>query len=278
VKELGDALRTWRDRITPDVVGLPARGPRRAAGLRREELAMLAGVSVDYVTRLEQSRATSPSPQVLSALARALRLSDDERDHLYQLAGHQPPSPNLVPSHVTPSVQRLLDQLAGTPVSVGDAAWNLVTWNPLWAAVFGEPPAPVGHNRNTIWRYFTDQPSRVQHSPDDRAEFEASAVADLRAATAQFPHDPKLTSLVSELLAIPRFARLWETHAVGGVQLTFKAVDHPEVGVIALDRDVLTVADSGLKVVTYTAPPGSETAEKLGLLAVIGTQSMSTGN
>ncbi|MFK8907868.1 helix-turn-helix domain-containing protein, partial [Streptomyces sp. YS-3] len=136
---LGQALRHWRDRTNPHDVGLPLGGVRRAPGLRREELAQLAGLSVDYVVRLERGRATSPSPQVLASLARALRLTETERDHLYLLAEHAPPTSGQVPAHIPPSVQRLLDQLRATPLSVHDAAWNLISWNPLWAALLGDP-------------------------------------------------------------------------------------------------------------------------------------------
>src|ERR1700729_1251181 len=114
--EFGRAVRRWRDRAAPQTVGVPAGGRRRAAGLRREELAGLAGISVDYLTRLEQGRATSPSSQVVEALARALRLSDAERDLLFRLAGHITPGLDLVSSRITPGVQRLLDRLANTPV------------------------------------------------------------------------------------------------------------------------------------------------------------------
>src|SRR6201997_5179345 len=128
--EFGQAVRRWRDRSSPEAAGLAAGGRRRAAGLRREELAMLAGISVDYVTRLEQGRASSPSAQVVEALARALRLSGDERGHLFRLAGLVPPGPETVPAYITPSVQRLLDRMTGTPVAVYDAAWTLLMANP----------------------------------------------------------------------------------------------------------------------------------------------------
>src|SRR3954454_7832298 len=120
VTELGQALRRWRDRVPPDAAGLPSGGHRRAAGLRREELALLAGISVDYVTRLEQGRAANPSVQVVEALARALRLSGDEREHLFKVAGLVPPGQGTVPAYITPSVQRMLDRLTGTPVAVSD--------------------------------------------------------------------------------------------------------------------------------------------------------------
>jgi transcriptional regulator with XRE-family HTH domain len=123
--ELGAALRGWRDRVSPADAGMPAGRGRRAPGLRREELALLAGVSADYITRLEQGRAIAPSPQVLGALGRALRLSREEQDHLFRLAGQAPPRPGHIAGQLTPGVQRLLDQLTGVPVSVNDAAcWS----------------------------------------------------------------------------------------------------------------------------------------------------------
>ena len=190
VSELGQALRGWRDRVTPAEAGLPAGGPRRAAGLRREELALLAGVSADYITRLEQGRAASPSAQVLAALARALRLSGAERQYLFTLAGQPPPAAGHITASLTPGVQRLLDQLDAA-VSVYDAAWNLIAWNPLWAALMGDPSARRGPGRNVLWRYFTGQPGRVTHAPDQEAAFEAAAVADLRSATGRYPDDAK---------------------------------------------------------------------------------------
>src|ERR1700739_4893276 len=127
--EFGHAVRRWRDRVAPSAVGVPVGGRRRAAGLRREELAGLAGISVDYLTRLEQGRATAPSAQVVEALARALRLTDGERDLLFRLAGHIPPGVDVVSTHLPPSGQRLLDRLANTPVAVYDATWTLIIAN-----------------------------------------------------------------------------------------------------------------------------------------------------
>ncbi|WP_030911727.1 helix-turn-helix transcriptional regulator [Streptosporangium amethystogenes] len=274
--ELGAALRHWRDRVGPATVGLPAGGPRRAAGLRREELAMLAGVSADYITRLEQGRATSPSAQILTALARALRLSATERQHLFLLAGQPPPSTGQMSAHITPGVQRLLDQLDGTPVSVHDAAWTLLRWNPLWAALFGDPSVLRGRDRNLIWRHFSGGLGRVSHTAEQEARFEAATVADLRSATARYPADAGLRSLVGDLRNLsPRFAELWDAHVVGVHESDTKTFDHPELGPLTLDCDVLTVHGSDLRVVAYTTAPGSEAADKLRLLAVIGIQSMS---
>src|SRR6201996_460554 len=135
--EFGRTVRRWRDRVVPEAVGVPVSGRRRASGLRREELAGLAGISVDYLTRLEQGRATSPSVQVVEALVRALRVSDAERDLLFRLAGHVPPGHDVVSSRISPSVQRVLDRLAHTPVAVHDATWTLVTANPPYDALMG---------------------------------------------------------------------------------------------------------------------------------------------
>ncbi len=172
---------------------------------------MLAGMSADYVTRLEQGRASAPSVQVLTALARALRLTGAEREHLFVLAGQPLPGPGIMPAHLTPSLQRLLDQLSGIPVCVNDASWTLLAWNPLWAALVGDPAGQRGRDRNVLWRHFTGAPGRVTHTPEDEPRFEASAVADLRAAAARYPRDAGLRRLVADLRAAsPRFAQLWD--------------------------------------------------------------------
>ncbi|MDQ0796165.1 helix-turn-helix transcriptional regulator [Streptomyces sp. B1I3] len=275
-KELGSALHGWRDRLSPATVGLPTAGVRRAAGLRREELAQLASLSVDYITRLEQGRATSPSPQVLSSLARALRLSDAEREHLYVLAGQPVPGPGQIPVHVPPGLRRLLDQLGGAPLSVHDAAWNLIEWNRPWAALFGDPSGLRGRERNLIWRHFAGLPGRVRQTPEQESHFEAAMVGDLRTATARYPSDAGLRTLVRELReSRPAFASLWDSGIVGVHVSGTKTVHHPDVGTLALDCDVLVAAGSDLRVVAYTAVPGSESADRLGLLDVIGIQAMS---
>ncbi|MFI2783109.1 helix-turn-helix transcriptional regulator [Streptomyces sp. ALB3] len=273
--DLGKALHGWRDRISPATVGLPAGGVRRAAGLRREELAQLAALSVDYITRLEQGRATSPSPQVLASLSRALRLSEAERTYLYLLAGQPEPGPGHISAHIPPGLRRLLDQLRSAPLSVHDAAWNLVEWNRPWAALLGDPSALRGRERNIAWRHFTARHGRVSHTPEQRAAFEAAVVGDLRAATARYPADLGLRSLVKDLReACAVFAELWDSGIVGTHASSAKTIVHPEAGSLTLDCDVLVAPGSDLRVVAYTAPPGSEAAARLGLLDVIGTQAM----
>ena len=273
--EFGQAVRRWRDRVSPEAAGLSPGRYRRAAGLRREELAQLAGISVDYVTRLEQGRASSPSAQVVEALARALRLSATERAHLFRLAGLVPPGPQTVPAHITPSVQRLLDRMDGTPVAVYDATWTLLVANPPYAALLGDPIGWRGNERNGAWRYFVGLSTRVRHSPESRALFEAALVADLRAAAGRYPADQTLRRMIAELRArSTRFAELWDAGAVGHHEAARKTIDHPQVGAVTLDCDILTVAGSDLRVMIYTAEPGTEDAERLALLTVLGNQTL----
>lgn len=273
--EFGQAVRRWRDQVSPEAAGLPTGRSRRAAGLRREELALLAGISVDYLTRLEQGRAAHPSAQVVAALARALRLSDAERAHLHRLAGLAPPGPHTIPTEVTPSVQRLLDRLAGTPVAVYDATWTLLVANPPYAALMGDPSGWRGDERNGVWRHFLGPGSRVRLGSEERRGFEAALVGDLRSAAAHYPGDPRLGRLLADLRThSPRFAELWDAGAVGRHATARKTVDHPHVGPLTLDCDVLTVAGSDLRIMVYTAEPGSPDAERLALLTVLGTQSL----
>jgi transcriptional regulator with XRE-family HTH domain len=273
---IGSYIQAWRHRLQPADAGLPAGPSRRANGLRREELAMLASISVDYLVRLEQGRATNPSTQVLAALSRALRLTTQERDHLYSVAGQAPPRRTAMTSHVPPSVQRLADRLGDLPVAVYDPAWTIITWNAAWAGLMGDPSALAGRDRNLLWRTFTGQSSRVRKSGDDADEFETSAVADLRRASGSYPDDAGLRQLVDDLQqASSRFTRLWASRAIstsGGS--SSKTIVHPAVGPITLDCDVLTVAGSDLRIVVYTADPSSPDADRLRLTQVIGLQEL----
>ena len=275
--EFGRMLRRSRDRVAPATVGVPLGGRRRAAGLRREELAGLAGISADYLTRLEQGRATSPSAQVVESLARALRLPDAERDLLHSLAGLAAPGPDVVPSRITASVQRLLDRLAHTPVVVYDATWTLLVANAPYDALMGETTAWQGIERNAVWRTVAGLPTRVVATAEHHAEHEAHLVADLRMTAARYPGDRTLRRLVAELTArSPRFADLWEAGEPEPRQDTskHKTVEHPAVGRITLDCDTLFVATDDVRIMVYTAEPGTEDAERLALAVVLGTQTL----
>ncbi|MEO6089593.1 MAG: helix-turn-helix transcriptional regulator [Umezawaea sp.] len=271
--ELGQALRRWRDRVSPQAAGLPSGGHRRAAGLRREELALLAGISVDYITRLEQGRAANPSGQVVEGLARALRLSRDQRAYLFGLAGLVPPGPDLVPGHITPGVQRLLDRLVDVPVAVSDAAMTLLLANSMYAALMGDPSGLRGVERNDVWRTFMDVPTWVRHTPEERSACEIGMVSELRTTAHRYPADRRLRRLIAELRTnSERFAELWDAGVVGRFDAWPKTIEHPQVGLLTLDCDLLRVQESGLCIVVYSAQPGTEAAEKLELLSVLGTQ------
>ncbi|MGW6201819.1 helix-turn-helix transcriptional regulator [Kribbella sp. NPDC055110] len=274
--ELGRTLHAWRDRVVPSDVGLPAGGKRRAPGLRREELALLAGLSVDYIVRLEQGRSDSPSAQVLTALARALRLSDAERNHLFVLAGEVEPSPGRISAYIPPGVQRIVDQLEGAPLCVTDGAWTVITWNPMFAALIGDPSRWQGRwQRNILYRHFVAPGDRVVMTPEQQQHFRNAMVTDLRASLARYPRDPDLKALIDELRAgCDEFAQLWDQPVVGFHQSDRKTIRHPEVGTFDIDCDVLTVPGSDLRMVVYTAAPNTEAAEKLRLLSVIGLQAL----
>jgi transcriptional regulator with XRE-family HTH domain len=270
-------VRHWRDRLAPATVGVAEGRRRRATGLRREELAELAGISVDYLTRLEQGRATAPSAQVVEALARALRLTDAERELLFRLAGHIPPGLDLVSTHITSSVQRLLDRLANTPVAVYDATWTLIIANAPYDALMGTTTNWRGIERNSIWRHLVGPGNRAVHTPEERADQQTRLVADLRLTAARYPADQRLKRLIRELAALsPRFVELWEgdnlePHQDHG---RHKTIDHPAVGHITLDCDTLVVAADDLRIMIFTAEPGTEDAERLALATVLGTQSL----
>ncbi|MDH6588152.1 transcriptional regulator with XRE-family HTH domain [Streptomyces sp. SAI-133] len=270
---LGRALRRWRDRLSPTDVGRPSRPGRRAAGLRREELADLAGLSVDYVVRLEQGRATSPSAQVVASLARALQLQPVERDHAYRLAGLLPPQEGTISTHVPAGVQRMLARLGEFPVGVFSADWTLLSWTSSWAALLGDPVARTSVERNLVRSVFTTGPSGLAAWPvlQDGDALGPALVADLRTALVTYPRDRGLADLVEELRSTSaEFARLWDEGAVGPHVSARKTVVHPQVGEVTCDCDVLTVPGCDIRLVVYTVAAGSADAEKLEFLRVTG--------
>ncbi|MCU1647183.1 MAG: family transcriptional regulator [Nocardia sp.] len=269
VNEFGATLRSWRDRLRPEEVGLPTDTNRRARGLRRQELAHLAGVSPDYLVQLEQGRANAPSPQVLAALARALRLTDAERAHLFQLAGQLVPGERHVHNTLPDSVRRLLAQLSSSPAAVYDVRWYPIAWNPLWATVIGDPLERPERERNMVWRHFTGLPTKIVRTLDEQHEFETSIVADLRSSSGRYPDDQHLAQLITDLRqASPRFHSLWETRRVGVYEQECKTIAHPETGLLHLDCDILTTHRTDLRVIVLSPPPGSESATALDTLGV----------
>ena len=275
--EFGRIVRRWRDRVSPDTVGISTGSRRRALGLRREELAGLAGISVDYLTRLEQGRATTPSEQVVESLARALRLDDGERAHLFELAGRNPHVRGVVPTRIPPSVQRLLDRFTGIAVVVYDAGWNLLVANAPYDALMGPVAELRGNERNGVWRNVLGSASRARQTAEEHAAQVRGLVSDLRATAARYPHDERLRRLISELSAAsPWFVELWESASDSPMAegSRRKVIDHPTVGPIEVDCDTLIVANDDLRIMVYTAAPGTEDAQRLELAIVLGTQSL----
>ncbi|MFF3392517.1 helix-turn-helix transcriptional regulator [Streptomyces sp. NPDC002669] len=274
-RELAGFLRSRRERIAPAEVGLPAGPRRRTPGLRREEVAQLAFISTEYYTRLEQARAPHPSREVLAQIARALRLSDAERDHLHHLAG-TPPGPLPGPSReVRQSIVDLLDRLPEAAALVLSATYEVIAWNGLAAALMEDFSALSRRDRNLVRRAFLGphRHGRPLYGVSDADEFVRTSAQHLRAAAARYPDDPEVTGLVEELLAgSEEFARIWAGHDVTARPTLCKTFHHPLVGPVSVNCDVLDIADRDQRVVIYTAAPGSPSEEALRLLSVIGTQ------
>lgn len=278
-RQLAEFLRSRRARVQPSDVGLSAGSRRRTPGLRREEVSRLAGISVDYYARLEQARGPRPSRQVLSALGRALRLYEAERAHLYHLAGEVPAPPTGPSPDVPAGVLHLLDQLDDTPAFVIDVKYEILAWNPLAAAMLGDPSTWPAGQRNMIWNMFAGEHAGVTLADPQSSAFADECVAELRAAAAQYPSDPGIHELIARLrTASPEFVRRWNLHQVcvrhGS---TTKQVHHPVVGELTLECEVLDIAGHGQRLILYSATPGSPTAEALKLLGVLGSQWTSNG-
>jgi len=262
--EFGATLRSWRDRAAPEEFGLPVSAHRRVRGLRRQELARMAGVSLDYLVQLEQGRASAPSSQVLTGLARALRLTEAERAHLFRLADRLVPDGKRIRGTLPGRVRRLVEQLSASPAVACDAGWSPIAWNAMWAATVGNPLQRPEHERNPVWRHFTGLPTRVVRTRVEQREFEAAVVADLRSSYGRYPKDKGLAQLIADLrTASPRFRGLWDERRVSVYEQEHKTIEHPELGVLQVDCDILTTHRNDLRVVVYTAAPGSPSAKAL---------------
>ncbi|MEV6397577.1 helix-turn-helix transcriptional regulator [Streptomyces sp. NPDC051907] len=264
--DLGDFLRSRRARIQPDDVGLPSHGRRRVPGLRREEVAQLAGVSVDYYIRLEQGRGTSVSDSVLDAVARVLRLDETEREHLHDVARPKRRTPAPERQQVRPGLQLLLDTVENAPAYIFGRRLDVLAWNALGDALVGYTQmAPK--ERNVLRQVFLD-PAAADLYPEWSA-VAAETVAFLRLDAGRHPDDGRLASLVGELsMKSEHFRRLWADHQVRDKTYGVKRVAHPLVGELTLPYETLSPpGDPDQLLVVYTPQPGSETAERLSLLA-----------
>ncbi|MGW5770790.1 helix-turn-helix transcriptional regulator [Streptomyces longwoodensis] len=261
---LGAFLRARRAGLTPRDVDMVSHGTRRVAGLRREEVAVLAGVNADYYTRLEQGRERNPSPQVLDALARALRLDGDARTHLFRLAGGAPGAEASVhtAAGVSPALRQLMDGYPHTPAFVLGRTLDVLATNALADALF----TPFDPADNLARMIFLDPAGRHFYADWERAA--QAAVANLREGAGLDPDNPHLRRLVRELTAhSTEFDRLWSAHGVRGKSRDAKNLHHPEVGPLALTYQAFDVRDApGQQLVIYHAEPGSPSARALGLL------------
>ena len=275
--QLADFLRTRREALQPEDVGLPRGARRRTGGLRREEVAALSGMSTDYYGRLEQRRGPQPSEQMLAAIARGLRLSLDERDHLFRIAGHNAPQRALRSDHVNPGLMRVLDRLDDTPAQViTGLAETLLQTRPA-VALLGDQTRFSGPDRSMIYRWFTDPVARSIYPEEDHPRHSRLFTADLRAAYSREGAGSRAAAMVDALLAAsPEFGQLWSAHEVGLVRHGPKRIQHPEVGVLELHCQVLLDPDQSQALLVFTAVPGSPSYEKLQLLSVIGDQRLTS--
>ncbi|CAL9560143.1 helix-turn-helix transcriptional regulator [Streptomyces sp. enrichment culture] len=272
--ELGAFLRSRRERIRPAEVGLPAGPRRRVPGLRREEVAQLAGASVDYYNELERGAGSQPSEQMVAALARALRLSADERDYLYRLADRPVPVQGGAASHVHPGMLDLLDRMPATPAQVITDLHVTLVQNPLAVALLGDQSGLRGPRASFVHRWFTEPEARNLYPEADHGTQSRSFVADLRAAAARRDaKDAETGTMIRTLLDVsPEFAALWADHEVAVRRKDRKRLLHPELGLIEVNCLHLFSEDGRQRLLWFTPAVGTESAGLLELLGVVGTQ------
>ena len=278
--ELGTFLRSRRARIRPAEVGLPGGPRRRVPGLRRDEVAQLAGASVDYYNELERGAGSQPSEQMLAALARALRLSADERDHLYHLADRPVPVPGGAASHVHPGMLDLLGRLTATPAQVITDLHVTLVQNPLAVALLGDHSGLTGPRASFVHRWFTEPDTRLLHPESDHERQSRSFVADLRAAVARRDaKDREVRTMVDTLLRVsPEFAALWDEHEVAFRRDDRKRIVHPAIGLVEVNCLHLFSEDGRQRLLWFTPAVGTDSAGLLDLLSVVGEQDLGTRN
>ncbi|HVF07845.1 MAG TPA: helix-turn-helix transcriptional regulator [Actinomycetota bacterium] len=261
-EELGAFLRSRRARVDPSAKGFPP-SRRRTPGLRREELATLAGVTVSWLTKLEQGRAHAVSIEVLDALGRALDLADAERRHLFALGGYRVEGGRAPEPLVTPPLRLLLDQLEPCPAYLLDRCWNMVAWNAAEERLFPRLQTVGDGPPNLLELVFLDE-ELAELMADHELE-QARLVSQFRSHCAEWPQDPDIARLTDSLRASsPKFAQLWEARDVAPFVSTRRVFDHPRVGRIELDHHRLAVLDQpGMQLVVYTPAPGSAVGDRM---------------
>jgi len=275
---LGAFLRARREALQPEDVGLRRGTRRRARGLRREEVAELCDMSADYFARLERGSGPQPSQQMAAAIARGLRLTPDERDHLFLLCGHRTPRRRLRSEHVNPGLMRILDRLQDTPAQVmGPLGETLLQTAPA-VALLGEQTHYTGEARSAPYRWFTDPAARRRYLPDDHDLNSRVNVALLRAASTREGPRSQAARLVASLLRqSTEFASLWDRQEVGLHWSEAKRFVHPQVGRIDLFCQNLQDPDQSQSLLIFTATPGTDSYDKLALVNVLGADSFPIG-
>jgi transcriptional regulator with XRE-family HTH domain len=274
--ELSDFLRKRREALQPEDIGLPRGRRRRTPGLRREEVASLAVMSTDYYSRLEGGRGPQPSMEMLAAIARALRLTLDERDHLYVLAGHGVPPRTTGRDHVNPGLMRIMDRLVDTPAQVMNRLGETLLQTPMDIAFEGELTNFEGLERSNVYRWFLREGERNLYADDAvRANHSRVLVAGMRSVYATDGEKSRAGSIVHALLeGSEEFRRLWDAHEVGIRHVGVKRFRHPAVGELELHCQLLDDQEQQQTMLVFTASPGSASAERLELLSVIGSQQL----
>jgi transcriptional regulator with XRE-family HTH domain len=270
---LAEFLRRRRESLQPEDVGL-TRGPRRRTdGLRREEVAVLCHMSTDYYARLERGTGPLPSEQMIASIAQGLHFSIDERDHLFRLAGHQPPARGASSDHISPGLLRILDRLTDTPAEIVTELGETLRQTPLGVALTGDTARLVGPARSIGFRWFTDPASRRLYAPEEHPFLSRLWVSGLREVATLRGRPSRATEFADLLLAqSEEFRTLWDQHEVGLRPRGVKHFVHPELGALELACQTLIDPAQSHSLLVYTATPGSESHEKLQLLSVIGAQ------
>ncbi|MFD3504813.1 helix-turn-helix transcriptional regulator [Streptomyces sp. NPDC058678] len=273
-KELAEFLRHRREALRPRDVGLVEGARRRTQGLRREEVAQLAGMSTDYYARLEQQRAPQPSVQITAALARALRLTLDECDHLFALIGHNAPARFHRSEHVSPTLMRVLDRLDDSPALVTTDLSDTLAMNPMAIALLGDQTRHTGLASSGYYRWFMDPAERLVYPEETHESHGRAQAARLRAALTAGSDTPRAAQILAELQEhSPEFVRMWELQEVARYG-DCKTLLHPELGRIDVDAQLLYTENRAQTLVVLTTRPGTESQSKLELLSVIGHQQL----
>lgn len=268
---LAEFLRLRRESLQPEDVGLPRGARRRTSGLRREEVAALSHMSADYYTRIEQHRGPRPSEQMLAALAQGLHLTLDERDHVFRLAGHRPPARGTASEHISPGLLRIFDRLQDTPAEIVTELGETLRQTPLGAALTGPADEWTGPYRSIGFRWFAEPSSRDRYAPEDHDALGRLFTSGLRELTALRGPDSGAAQYAELLLGrSSEFRELWGEKQVGLRPAETKHFIHPEVGPIELACQRLLDPEQSHALLVYTAEPGTESQDKLQLLAVIG--------